>query len=333
MRESAFLKKNTAKWQEFEHLLAEPQINPDHLADLFVRVTDDLSYARTQYPESRTTAYLNNLAASIHLSIYRNRKEKKNRFITFWKYELPNLFFSVRRQFLYSFLIFFAAALIGGVSAAHDPTFVRLILGDDYVNTTLANIEKGDPLAIYKSSGQVDMFLGITYNNIRVSFLAFVAGIFFSFGSGYLLLSNGIMLGAFQYFFYQKGLLITSLLTIWIHGTLEISAIVIAGGAGLVMGNSLLFPGTYSRMESFKRGAKNGIKIVIGLVPVFIAAGFLESFVTRLTYWHWSAKLAIILLSAFFILYYFVIYPAVLNQQPESFFSRHFKRTNASTQN
>jgi len=320
MRESAFLKKNTAKWQEFEHLLAEPQINPDHLADLFVQVTDDLSYARTQYPESKTTAYLNNLAAKIHLSIYRNRKEKKNRFLSFWKYELPDLFFSVRRQFLYSFLIFFVAALIGAISSAHDPTFVRLILGDDYVNTTLANIEKGDPMAVYKSAGQVDMFLGITYNNIRVSFLTFIAGIFLSFGSGYLLLSNGIVLGAFQYFFFQKGLILTSLLTIWIHGTLEISAIVIAGGAGLVMGNSLLFPGTYSRLESFKRGAKNGIKILLGLIPVFIAAGFLESFVTRLTYWHWSAKLAIILLSAFFILYYFIIYPAMLNQKPGSQF-------------
>src|SRR3546814_12188447 len=91
------------------------------------------------------------------------------------------------------------------------------------------------------------------------------------------------MLGAFQFFFYQKGLLLTSVLSIWIHGTLEISAIIIAGSAGLVMGNSLLFPGTWSRLESFRRGARRGLKIVIGLVPVFITAALLEGFVTRPT--------------------------------------------------
>src|SRR3546814_13696006 len=89
------------------------------------------------------------------------------------------------------------------------------------------------------------------------------------------------MLGAFQFFFYQKGLSLTSVLSIWIHGTLEISAIIIAGSAGLVMGNSLLFPGTWSRLESFRRGARRGSKIVIGLVPEFITVALLEGFVTR----------------------------------------------------
>jgi uncharacterized membrane protein SpoIIM required for sporulation len=179
---------------------------------------------------------------------------------------------------------------------------------------TLENIEKGDPMAVYKSSGQMNMFFMITLNNIFVSFKAFAYGIFVSVGTVYILLSNGIMLGAFQFFFYQKGLLLTSVLSIWIHGTLEISAIVIGGCAGMVMGNSLLFPGTYSRMESLKIGAKKGLKIIVGLVPIFIMAGFLESFVTRLTEWHWFFKLSIILLSAFFIVFYFVIYPIQLNK-------------------
>lgn len=316
MRESVFLKKNTDKWQDFERLLTVAQPDPDQLAELFVQLTDDLSFARTQYPESKITAYLNHLAAQVHQLIYHNRKEKKNRFVAFWRYELPHLFYSAHRQLLYACIIFALAASIGAVSAAHDETFVRLILGDGYVNTTLANIEKGDPMAIYKSANQTDMFFTITLNNIRVSFFAFAAGIFLSFGTGFLLLYNGIMLGTFQYFFFQKGLLITSALSIWIHGTLEISAIVIAGAAGLVMGNGLLFPGTYSRGISFVMGAKKGLKIVVGLVPIFITAGFLESFVTRLTAWHWSAKLGIILASASFIGYYFVIYPIQLNRKP-----------------
>ena len=97
------------------------------------------------------------------------------------------------------------------------------------------------------------------------------------------------------------------------HGTLELSAIVIAGCAGFVMGNSFIFPGTYSRLESFKRRAKKGLKIIIGLIPVFIMAGFIESFFTRYTQMPWIISLATILLSAAFIVYYFVIYPAKLH--------------------
>ena len=258
--------------------------------------------------------YLNGITAELHRKLYSNRKEDRGRIITFWKYELPYISFQARNQLLYAFLIFFVTILIGCVSAANDDTFVRLILGDGYVNQTLENIKNGDPLAIYKSSSSADMFLAITVNNIRVSFMAFVAGILFSAGTVFVLVQNGIMLGAFQYFFFERDLLLQSILKIWIHGTLEISAIVIAGAAGLVMGNSLLFPGTFSRLESFKAGAKKGLKLAIGLVPVFITAGFLESFVTRLTLPVWGS-VSIIMVSAIFIIWYFVIYPRRLYGQ------------------
>ncbi|MEZ4901011.1 MAG: stage II sporulation protein M [Spirosomataceae bacterium] len=200
---------------------------------------------------------------------------------------------------------------------ANDDTFVRLIMGDSYVNQTLENIKQGNPLGIYGTSGQADMFIQITINNIKVSFVAFVMGLLLSFGTIAVLFQNGVMLGAFQYFFFARGLLMTSILKIWIHGTLEISAIVIAGAAGLTVGHSLLFPRTFSRLESFKQGAKKGMKIVIGLVPIFVMAGFLESFITRLTL---PAVVSggIILTSAVFIIWYFVVYPKRLYRAGES---------------
>ena len=104
-------------------------------------------------------------------------------------------------------------------------------------------------------------------------------------------------------------MLLPSVLTIWIHGTLEISAIVLAGGAGFVMARGLLFPGTYSRRDSFRQAAAAGMKLVLGLVPVFVVAGFLEGFVTRHTEMPLAASLGIIGPSAAFILGYFVVYP------------------------
>ncbi|MEQ9440746.1 MAG: stage II sporulation protein M [Cyclobacteriaceae bacterium] len=310
MREAAFVKQRLEKWETFDALLSQKRsVNPDQLSAYFVELTDDLAYANTYYPHSNTTLYLNNLASKVHQKIYQNKREDRNRFVRFWKEELPLLFYQARKPLLYSFIIFGISVLIGIVSTAHDETFTRLILGDSYVNMTLDNIAQGDPMRVYKESKQTDMFFAITFNNIRVSFYAFAAGVLLSVGTGFILLQNGIMLGAFQYFFYQQGLLAESALTIWIHGTIEISSIIIAGGAGLVMGNSILFPGTYPRLISFQQGARKGAKMVMGLVPLFIIAGFLESFVTRLTGLPAAIKLFIIGSSIFLVLYYFVFYP------------------------
>jgi uncharacterized membrane protein SpoIIM required for sporulation len=127
-----------------------------------------------------------------------------------------------------------------------------------------------------------------------------------------MLFTNGVMLGAFHFLFFQHDLLTRSLLVVYIHGALEIPAIIVAGAAGLVMGNSLLFPGTYPRLESLRRGARHGVKLAVGLVPVFLAAGLLEGFVTRHTDMPLALSLGNIGCSLAFIAAYFVIYPHVL---------------------
>ena len=117
------------------------------------------------------------------------------------------------------------------------------------------------------------------------------------------------MIGCFQYFFYEYRLLKESFLTIWIHGTLEISAVIVAGAAGIIMGNGWLFSGTYSRIVSFRKSAQRGMKIVVGTIPIFIIAGFLESFITRHTELSDLVRAVIILLSLNFVIFYYIIYP------------------------
>ncbi|MDQ1140478.1 stage II sporulation protein M [Pedobacter agri] len=306
MREALFVKKNTEKWQQYDRM---QQANPDEVANQFIEITNDLAYAKTFYPKSNTTAYLNGLASKLHQSVYKNKKEKSNRFVHFWKSELPLLFLEHRKQVINALLFFILSCAIGAISAKYDDTFVRLIMGDAYVNMTNENIAKGDPFGVYKQSNEFVMFIQIGLNNIYVALYTFVLGIIFSFGSIVSLFRNGIMLGSFQYFFFSKGLGIQSVLVIWIHGTLEISAIVLAGAAGLVLGNSFLFPKTYTRMESIIKGAKDGIKIVLGLVPIFIVAAFFESFITRHTEMPLFLSIAILGISAAFIIWYVFIYP------------------------
>ena len=316
MREAAFVKKNKEKWQLFEDVLYnKTAISPDKLSELYVELTDDLSYAKTFYPKGNTFVYLNSIASIAHQKIYKTKKESKNRFISFFKTEFPLSFYKHQKQLLIAFVVFAFFSLVGAFSSANDIDFVRLILGDSYVNMTLENIEKGDPMAVYKKANEVDMFIGITINNIKVAMFAFVLGMLFSVGTLYIMMQNGIMLGSFLYFFYDKGLLWESSRTIWIHGTIEISVIVIAGCAGLVLGNGLLFPKTYSRLESFKKSMKDGVKIMVSTIPFFIIAGFLEGFVTRHTEMPDWLAITIILVSLASIIFYYVIYPIQLHKK------------------
>ena len=313
MKEAIFIRQNKEKWKDYETILRQPQSqSPDVLADLYIDITNDLSFALSHYPQSKITGYLNGLSSKLHQFIYKKKKVRFSRIITFWTQEIPKIMYYSRKELLYSFIIFAICVIIGAFSAANDENFVRLILGDTYVGMTLDNIENGDPMAVYKNMGEGEMFFYITINNIRVSFNIFMAGLFTSIATAYMLLYNGIMLGSFQYFFYEHGLLGESALAVWTHGTLEISAIIIAGAAGIAMGNGWLFPKTYTRLESFRRSALRGGKIVLGTVPIFIIAGFLESYITRHTEYPFGLRLSFILVSIAFVIIYYVVYPHLL---------------------
>ena len=315
MQELVFINKNINRWKKFESL--SPNNNnytPDELASIFIQITDDLAYCRTFYPDSDTENYLNSLASKTHYQIYKNKKESGNKLINFWKYDFPLILFEIRRFIFISMAIFIFATLVGAFSAANDKDFVRSILGDSYVDMTLENIDKGDPMAVYKQMMNTDMFLAITINNIKVAFFTFIWGLLFIVGTVSSLISNGVMLGSFQYFFYEHNILLESILTIWIHGTLEIFAIIISGAAGLIIGFSVIMPGTYTRLQAFKQATTKGVKIMIGIVPVFIIAGFLEGFVTRYTEAPTIIRAGIILSSLAFIIWYFFLYPTKLSK-------------------
>ncbi|MEP6674503.1 MAG: stage II sporulation protein M [Ferruginibacter sp.] len=340
MREALFIKKNADKWTEYQH---SPTENPDEMADRFVTLIDDLSYAKTFYPKSKVTRWINGIAAGIYQSIYQNKKEKYSRIIKFWKYELPLLLKRHHRTFLFAFTLFVIFVLVGIFSSMHNQDFVRGVLGDGYVDMTEDNINKGDPFGVYRSDSPFTMFITIAFNNIKVALFAFMAGFTLGILTTWLMWSNGIMLGCFEYMFFSKGLGLKSVMVIWVHGTLEISAIVIASTAGYIIANGILFPGTYRRMDSFRRNFKDAVKIMLTLIPIFIVAAFFESFVTHLMSNSYSdgqdsgmpawVSALILILSLYFIIWYFIIYPIRLHKrgfylQPDGIINR-LKKTNA----
>ncbi|MCC7302293.1 MAG: stage II sporulation protein M [Bacteroidia bacterium] len=309
MKETGFITQNKEKWVNFEKHMLKGKKDPDKLSSEFIQLTDDLSYSRTFYPNRSVRVYLNNVAQKVFHSIYRGKARRFQKFREFWKEELPRLVYDSRKSLTTALIIFILSFAIGWLSSAFNPEFPRQILGDAYIEMTKANIETGDPMKVYKESREIDMLIGITLNNLMVAALAFVMGVLFSIGSVGVIMFNGIMVGCFQYFFYERGLFMESFLTIWLHGTLEISAIVIAGGAGLTLGSGIVFPGTYTRGQAFRIGAMRGMKIMIGIMPIICFAAIIESFITRYTDVPDPVKALLILVSAVFVVGYFILLP------------------------
>jgi uncharacterized membrane protein SpoIIM required for sporulation len=152
-------------------------------------------------------------------------------------------------------------------------------------------------------------------NNIRVMLMSYTGGIFGGLFSMYKLAETGAMVGVFDQMFAAHGLGANFWIVVFVHGTLEIVAIIIGCGAGIVLGKSFLFPGTIKRIDAFKIGAKDSIKIIVGMLPVLILAAFFESFITRL-YNNISAFTTIVFsLSVLFVIWYFIIYPIRLQRK------------------
>lgn len=321
MRETVFIKQNKEQWLEVEKVLNKRQrILPDQMADLYIQLLGDLSFSQTYYPKSSTTTYLNFLVSQIYRKIYKTKRIEKNRFIFFFTEEVPQVVYKYRKLIYFSFVLFFFFVFLGVISAMYNTDFVRIVLGNGYVNQTLENIENGDAMAIYKSGSNWGSAIAITINNIRVALNAFILGISAGFLTYYILLKNAIMIGAFQYFFYEKGVFVDSLKGIWLHGAMEIFSIVIAAAAGFVLAKSIVFPQTYSRMLSFKIGFKEGLKIFLATLPFFTMAGFIEGYVTRysntMPIW---LNCVIIFGSLALISYYFLVYPLIKNRKKYNF--------------
>jgi uncharacterized membrane protein SpoIIM required for sporulation len=309
MRETDFIGQNQEKWVEFEEILKSDKKDAEKLSRLFIETTDDLSFSRTYYPNRSVRVYLNGIAQQLYQTLYRNRKKDRGAFKRYWTEELPDAMWFARKQLLLSFCIFILGLFIGLLSSYQNPEFVEIILGEQYVEMTENNIKSGDPMAVYASGGQMESFLKITWNNIKVGVFCFLLGLLFSIGSGFIVFTNAIMVGAFLYFFIQRNLFWESFYAIMLHGTLELSMIVLAGAAGLTLGTGLLFPGSYTRKQSFLLSARHGIRIMIGVSAFLVIAGFIEGFATRYTDAPNFIRGTIIFLSLALVVGYFIIYP------------------------
>ena len=310
MREPVFIKQNIARWRDYQRRLERvSDESPDTLAQMYTELTSDLAFSRTHFPDATITTMLNAMTLRLHNELYSGREEKWSRLLTFWTREVPQAVYDNRRAMLAALAVFVLFVLVGIVSLFNDDGFARLILGDDYVDMTIENIKNGVPTGVYSHGGEAESFFYIMMNNLRVDVICISMGLFTPLVTSIVVMYNAVMVGAFTFFFFQYGVLGEAVLAIMQHGTLEISTMVLSGGAGFVMGSGWLFPGTYSRMQAFRRRAKDALKIGLSVFPVTIVAAFIEGYLTRHTEFPLAVRVGVIALSALLIVFYYIVLP------------------------
>jgi uncharacterized membrane protein SpoIIM required for sporulation len=313
MREIVFISKNEDRWRSIERHVSEPSLlDPDVLATEYVSVIDDLAYARARYPKSHTTVYLNQLAAMMHLVLTKNRRSYLRSAGHFWTHTIPASFVGIRKELLIVLVGFLFMAGVGYLAGLPSEDLARTIFGDGYVDMTIANIERGDPMGVYSSQDGLSMFVMIFYNNFQVMLFVVALGMIPIVGVMGSVVRHGLMLGAFHAMFARYDVLGTSLLVVWIHGAFEMSCLVVSAAAGLHAGLSYVNPGTFPRRTAFVLALRRSVTVAVGMIPFVFVAALLESFVTRWSTMPLALDLAIIILSLAIIWGYVVILPSYL---------------------
>lgn len=312
MKESDFISQNRDKWRKAD--LPNLTVTEDYY-DLYNEVSNDSAYAQTRYKNRSVRVYLNHLLVKLQGKIINKRKDREDSLWYYWKYQVPKAMHESRFHLLLCFIIFSFCMLMGYYSSMSDANFFEEFFGSRYTTTTIQNIEEGDPLAIYKDEDAMSMFLSIGFNNLKVGFFAFALGCLFGIGSLFMMIINGIMLGAFMEFFISKGLAAEFTFTVWMHGTFEIAMLIIVASAGFTMGYGLIHKGHYSRLQSFYRSSRRGITILVATVPFTILAAIIESFITRYTEIPNVVRGSFIVACFLVTLWYFVVYPLYLSKR------------------
>jgi uncharacterized membrane protein SpoIIM required for sporulation len=278
-----FLESRLRKWKRLEELTARASrlrlksLSGEEVREfgqLYRRTAADLAIAREEVRDQRLVNYLNHLVARAHGAIYRSESSGFAVFASFFRYEFPAVF---RKTFYYTltaFLVFIVAAVFAGTACILDEGFADRIAPQlkqsiaDHHNWT-ESVNNANPLAS----------TSIQTNNIKVTFYAFAGGLLAGIGTLWVLAQNGLLLGmvlslCFRYRFWEIPIFVSA------HGVIELTAIFIAGGAGLLIAKALLMPGDLRRIDALVENGRLAIKLILGCIPMLLIAGLIEGFIS-----------------------------------------------------
>lgn len=309
MERTSFIKEHKSSWQELEQLIQTLSKNKadikaehiDQLTQLYKKVSTHYAYVQTNFPNDELNTYLNALVSRAHHLIYKDQYKSKHQLSYFFKHYFIYLVHKRQLFILFALFLFMLGAFSGFIAVVIDPLNFYVLLPSQIT-------EFVDPHRVGEGHDEIAPATFSAYimtNNIRVAILAFVGGFTLGLLTIYVLLYNGLILGALAAVFWQAGQSYVFWAYILPHGIMELAVIFIAGGAGIYMGYRFLVPGQYSRKHQFLESAKESAQLLLGTFPLFILAGIIEGYITP-SGLSLEAKYGVALLTLVLLVFYYV---------------------------
>ncbi|MBW8349210.1 stage II sporulation protein M [Bacillus sp. IITD106] len=316
-----FIKQHRDEWKQLEHLIGVLQkrkntysgIDIDRFNRLYQKAAQNLSFCQTYFPNEEVTSYLNGLVSKSHNLLYKDQISSFKQIRHFFSTTFIGLLLGQWKAIVAAMLLFTLGAIGSFFSVINDPLHLYSILPADIAQNV-------DPERLGGSDGGVNsplMSASIMTNNIQVAILAFAGGVTFGLLTVYVLIYNGIIVGALAALFWHYGKTYDFWAYIVPHGMIELTAIFIAGGAGLLMGYKLFVPGHYSRGYHLKYQAKRSVQLLLGTIPLFIIAGIIEGFITPAAI-SLEAKYIVAIITVFGLILYMLIGKILLKRSPSN---------------
>lgn len=281
-----FTSERRERWDQLSSLIESAGTRPERLsADsllqlgaLYRSTVADLSLARRSWPDDPLVPKLEALVGRARHLVYEGANRRRS-IREFFAHRYWGIIRERASMLILAAVLLFVPALLAAAWAIAEPETARAIVPDGFLWVTEPQPD-GTDMGL-SASGLAGFSTFVFINNIQVTLLAFALGILAGVGTGWILLQNGLILGAVVGLGISAGngdLLVAALMG---HGVLELSCIVVAGGAGLALGRSILRPGRVSRRDSLVEEARGAILIILGTVPWLVLAGLVEGFLSR----------------------------------------------------
>jgi uncharacterized membrane protein SpoIIM required for sporulation len=282
-----FISTREPGWHQLEDLLSRARRDPAGLSEqelvelgrLYRLATADLALAQRDYPSHPVNRYLNSLVARAHVQIYRSEPLSWRQLGYFFRHGFPALYRAFLPYTIVAFLLFAVPAVAAFLAVAADADRIFAFLGPSAAEL-VRTVERGRTWTDIGPSIRSAAAAGIMTNNIQVMFLTFAGGITAGLLTAWVLVQNGIVIGAVFGLLQAHDMAPLLANFVAAHGFIELSVIFLAGGCGLAMGDSLLRPGLQSRREALVGRAQDSVLLILGCIPLLVLAGLIEGFVS-----------------------------------------------------
>ncbi|MBV8165074.1 MAG: stage II sporulation protein M [Candidatus Eremiobacteraeota bacterium] len=316
MRQATFVERRQEGWERLDALLQRAErstlraLGPDEVAEvgrLYRWVTSDLAFADGRSYDATLRAYLNRLTARAHALVYGGSSEGgASRVARFYTQTFPQEVWRSRWYMLLAVVLFLAPAGLAYYLIHTQPLNAFVLLPADMV----APIHKGLHETNFEPSqaalGAPTLSAFIMTNNIRLAFMAFAGGMTLGFVTVYVLIENGLILGGLAALYVDAGFGRDFWATIAPHGIIELTAVQIAAGAGLVIAGGILAPGRLRRRDALVRNARRAAILIVGVASMLVVAGTIEGFFSPQKF-PADVRLAVGGITAVLLVLYFVV--------------------------